>query len=67
MVPLTRLAFLALAISCTNAFQSPVGYNKIRTPTTLYAESSGSDDTTKPALSSLVNRVAVAGASISQY
>ena len=63
MVPLTRLAFLALAISCTNAFQSPVGYNKIQTPITLYAESSDSDDTTtKPALSSLVNRVAVAGA-----
>ena len=63
MVHLNRLAFLSVVISYTNAFQSPVVHNKIRTPTTLYAESSDSDDTTtKPALSSLVNRVAVAGA-----
>ena len=61
MAHLYRLAFLAVVISYTNAFQSPVVYNKIRTPTTLYAESSD-DTTTKPALSSLVNRVAVAGA-----
>ena len=60
MVHLNRLAFLAVVISYTNAFQSPVVHNKIRTPTTLYVESS--DDDTKPALSSLVNRVAVAGA-----
>ena len=63
-MPLNRLAFLTVAISYTIAFQSPV-VNTIRTPTitTLYAESSDSDDTTtKPALSSLVSRVAVAGA-----
>jgi len=63
MVHLNRLAFLAVVISYANAFQSPVVYNTIRTPTTLHADSSDSDDTTtKPALSSLVNRVAVAGA-----